>query len=188
MELVGDVVVERFQGLAIGHLGHVLSQLFRRGVYSGCDTNGLCLGDLRDQHTYAQRAAQHRDRGDSHAIIGGANYGQGSSRENAAIAPRYLGAQIVVAQSFARIHWQNLINFGVLPLTFVDPSAYERLHAGDTIRIPNIGRVLTSGEQCVATVDGSSSSITLQHNLSERQIEILMAGGAINWRDNHRTQ
>ena len=70
----------------------------------------------------------------------------------------------------------------------VDPSAYERLHAGDTIRIPNIGRVLTSGEQCVATVDGSTSSITPQHYLSERQIEILMAGGAINWRDNHRTR
>jgi aconitate hydratase len=94
----------------------------------------------------------------------------------------------VVAQSFARIHWQNLINFGVLPLTFVDPSACERLHAGDTILIPNIERVLTSGEQCVATVDRSTSSITRQHNLSECQIEILMAGGAINWRDNHRPQ
>jgi aconitate hydratase len=134
--------------------------------------------------TYASRAAHDRDLGGSHAIIGGANYGQGSSRENAAIAPRYLGAQVVIAKSFARIHWQNLINFGVLPLTFTDASDYDRIHAGDTIRIANVEAALTAGNEIIATIDGSDDSITLHHNLSQRQIKTLMAGGAINWHDN----
>jgi aconitate hydratase len=90
----------------------------------------------------------------------------------------------VIAQSFARIHWQNLINFGVLPLTFADPSDHNRLAPGDTVRIPDIEYALPAAEQIVATVDGSDNPITLPHNLSDRQIEILMAGGAINWRHN----
>jgi aconitate hydratase len=133
---------------------------------------------------YASRAAHDRDLGSSHAIVGGANYGQGSSRENAAIAPRYLGARVVIAKSFARIHWQNLINFGVLPLTFTDASDYDRLHPGDTIRIANVEAALTAGNEVMATIDGSDDSIPLHHNLSQRQIKILMAGGAINWHDN----
>jgi aconitate hydratase len=134
--------------------------------------------------SYVSRAAHDRDLGGSHAIVGGANYGQGSSRENAAIAPRYLGARVVIAKSFARIHWQNLINFGVLPLTFTDACDYDRLHPGDTIRIANVEAALTAGNEVMATIDGSDDSIPLHHNLSQRQIKILMAGGAINWHDN----
>ena len=89
------------------------------------------------------------------------------------------------AKSFARIHWQNLINFGVLPLTFTDASDYDRIHAGDTIRIANVEAALTAGNEIIATIDGSDDSITqLHHNLSQRQIKTLMAGGAINWHDN----
>ena len=73
---------------------------------------------------YHKRAARSRNAG-GHIVIGGHNYGQGSSREHAAIAPRFLGPRVVIAQSFARIHWQNLINFGVLPLTLVDPESQE---------------------------------------------------------------
>jgi aconitate hydratase len=131
---------------------------------------------------YASHAAKNRHGGLDHVIVGGANYGQGSSRENAAIALRYLGARVVIAQSIARIHWQNLINFGVLPLTFVEVADYDRLQPGDTIRIENIEAALRAGERVVATVNGSSDPIALRHNLSERQIEILVAGGAINWR------
>jgi len=72
----------------------------------------------RIDETYATRAKESRDRGETHIIVAGSNYGQCSSRENGALAPRYLGLQMVIAKSFARIHWQNLINFGVLPLTF----------------------------------------------------------------------
>jgi|SRR5271166_727913 len=88
--------------------------------------------------TYPKRARESQDRGERHAIVAGANYGQGSSRENAAIAPRYLGLAVLIAKSFARIHWQNLMNFGVLPLTFADPSGYDRLKLGDTICITGV--------------------------------------------------
>jgi aconitate hydratase len=137
-------------------------------------------------NTYPARAKAVRDRGQRHAIIAGANYGQGSSREHAAIAPRYLGAEVVIAQSFARIHWQNLVNFGVLPLTFANPSDYDRLQPGDTIRITDVAAALKGSREITAAVDDSQETITLRHNLSERQIAILLAGGAINWREDSR--
>jgi aconitate hydratase len=82
---------------------------------------------------YAGRVRKERD---GHVIVAGHNYGQGSSREHAAIAPRYLGLQAVLAKSFARIHWQNLANFGVVPLEFTDPADYDRIDQGDTIGYP----------------------------------------------------
>src|SRR5699024_3515650 len=70
-----------------------------------------------------------------HAVVGGFNYGQGSSREHAALAPRYLGLRIALVKDFARIHWQNLVNFGVLPLTFVDNDDYDLLEQGDVLEV-----------------------------------------------------
>ncbi len=121
-------------------------------------------------------------RGGGHAIVGGHNYGQGSSRENAALAPRTMGLGLVVAKSFARIHWQNLVNFGVLPLTFVDASDYESLKGGDKITIRGVADALAHGKTIEATVGGSSEgkSIKLRHELSKRQIDLLRAGGVIN--------
>jgi aconitate hydratase len=124
-----------------------------------------------------------------HAIIAGNNYGQGSSRENAAVAPRFLGLQLVIARSFARIHWQNLGNFGVLPLTFAAPSDYEHLKQGDKILISNLADTLPASKEINATVQGFASdrdgvwreSVKLRHSLSPRQIDVLLAGGAINW-------
>ena len=81
--------------------------------------------------TYAARAKQTR----AHVVVGGSNYGQGSSREHAALGPQFLGLRAVVVKSFARIHAQNLINFGVLPLTFVDPADYVAIQAGDVLRL-----------------------------------------------------
>jgi aconitate hydratase len=132
--------------------------------------------------TYAQRAGESRDGGGRHGIIAGANYGQGSSREHAALLPRYLGLEVVIAKSFARIHWQNLVNFGVLPLTFVNPSDYERLQPGQTIRLIRIRDALTAGREIQADVEASDEPIRVRHMLSNRQIDILLAGGAINWR------
>jgi aconitate hydratase len=132
--------------------------------------------------TYAKRALKSRDRGQRHVIVAGANYGQGSSREQAALFPRYLGLEVVIAKSIARIHWQNLVNFGVLPLTFADPSDYDRLKRGDTIQIVGIADALRAGHEIRAEVEGSDKPIRLRHTLSERQIDVLLAGGAINWR------
>ena len=131
--------------------------------------------------TYARRARERRDCGERHAIVAGANYGQGSSREQAALLPRYLGLEVVIAKNIARIHWQNLVNFGVLPLTFVDPSEYSLLQPEHTIRITGIRDALRRGTEFDAHVEGSDRSIKVRRTLSDRQIEILLAGGAIDW-------
>src|SRR5690625_4712970 len=86
--------------------------------------------------TYYRRAQESVASG-GHVIVGGYNYGQGSSREHAALAPRYLGLRIALVKDFARIHWQNLVNFGVLPLTFVHEEDYDLLHGGDMLQFTN---------------------------------------------------
>jgi aconitate hydratase len=135
--------------------------------------------DVIDE-SYPRRAKEVRERG-GHAVVGGANYGQGSSREHAALAPRYLGLRVVIAKSFARIHWQNLVNFGVLPLTFADGADYERLAPGDVIQIADLHASLAQGHELAARIAGKDRSLTLRHDLSARQLELLRAGGIINW-------
>jgi len=122
-----------------------------------------------------------RQRGEAgHVIVGGDNYGQGSSRENAALVPRLLGLQVVVAKSIARLHWQNLICFGVLPLTFADPADYDRIGEAQTLIIDDVPGQLRRGGAIDARLAGEP--LRLEHQLSPRQIEILLAGGVINWR------
>ncbi|HEX2134661.1 MAG TPA: aconitate hydratase [Microvirga sp.] len=131
--------------------------------------------------SYPHRAKQSGE-GRGHVIVAGNNYGQGSSRENAALAPRFLGLRAVLARSFARIHWQNLVNFGVLPLTFADPADYDRLGVGDVIELSDVHAVLRSGgKEIAAKVNGGRSTMALRHDLSSRQIDLLLAGGVINW-------
>ena len=115
-----------------------------------------------------------------HAIVAGSNYGQGSSRENAALAPRHLGLRVVLARSFARIHWQNLVNFGVVPLTFADPADYDGLGRGEALRFAGLHAALRAGPDVTATrADGTV--VRLRHALSPRQVELLLSGGVINW-------
>ncbi len=130
---------------------------------------------------YYDKAMAVRDEG-GHAVIGGSNYGQGSSREHAALAPRYLGLRLVVARDYARIHWQNLVNFGVLPLTFVDDSDYARFEEGDVVRVTGIHEALRSGDGTVEVENVTKGeTVTGLHDLSERQVEVLLAGGQIAW-------
>ncbi|MGY2052048.1 aconitate hydratase [Methylobacterium sp. JK268] len=128
--------------------------------------------------TYPERAKA-ETRG--HAIVAGTNYGQGSSRENAALAPRYLGLQVVLAKAFARIHWQNLVNFGVLPLAFADPAEYDALQPGDVVAIDGIAAALAAGPDVTARVNDGARTLRLRHDLSPRQIDLLLKGGVINW-------
>jgi aconitate hydratase len=131
--------------------------------------------------TYPRRARENRE-GDGHVIVAGNNYGQGSSRENAALVPRHLGLRVVLARSFARIHWQNLVNFGVLPLTFAEPKDYDRLKLGDVIRLSGVHTTLRSGQKAfTASVGNGMSTIALRHDLSPRQVDLLLSGGVINW-------
>ena len=129
--------------------------------------------------SYYERAVAVRDEG-GHLVVGGKNYGQGSSREHAVIAPRYLGLRVVVAKSFARIHWQNLVNFGVLPLTFSDGADYERIERDGRLTLRGIHAALDGG-QPPTVLTGDGDPIEVVHKLSLRQREIIKAGGLINW-------
>lgn len=139
--------------------------------------------DVLDE-TYHKRAVATHSTG-GHVIVAGENYGQGSSREHAALAPRYLGLRLVIAKSFARIHWQNLINFGILPLTFVSPADYDLLNIGDFVHIKQVPQFLKKGETIIAVIEGINKEIPLHHALSPRQVDILMEGGLINWVKKH---
>lgn len=130
--------------------------------------------------TYHDRATEVRE-DNGHVVVGGHNYGQGSSREHAALAPRYLGLRILIAKSFARIHWQNLVNFGILPLELVDEEEYSLLDQGDRLRLMQLRDQIRSGSSIVVHNLSKSADVTTQHNLSHRQCEILAAGGLINW-------
>jgi aconitate hydratase len=113
-------------------------------------------------------------------IVGGLNYGQGSSREHASIAPRYLGVRAVLAKSFARIHWQNLINFGILPLTFVDRNDYSKIHMNDVLEMPLVKEEIQKGNEVKVFNRTKNETYLMQHSLSKRQVEIMLAGGIIN--------
>src|ERR1700712_3634969 len=131
---------------------------------------------------YSKRAKDHRESGEqggNSAIVGGQNYGQGSSREHAAIAPRFLGLRLVVAKSFARIHWQNLANFGVLALELTNDDDYERIENGDVLVVEGLPDVLKSGQELDVRNDTKDETYSVRHRLSSRQIDLLAAGGLI---------
>jgi aconitate hydratase len=129
--------------------------------------------------TYVARARAIARRA-GHAVIAGRNYGQGSSREHAAAAPRYLGLRMVVAKSFARIHRQNLVNYGILPLLFVDPTDYDRLEMNDTLRVRDLRQKLESGGRIL--LESSNAAVETRHGLTSDQIEIILDGGVVNHR------
>lgn len=112
-------------------------------------------------------------------IVGAENYGQGSSREHAALAPRYLGIKVVITKTFARIHLANLINFGIIPLTFADVNDYELIKLADKIEFKDIKNIIKENKDLVITVNGKN--IKLNYSFTERQKEILFAGGLLNW-------
>lgn len=119
-------------------------------------------------------------------IIGGANYGQGSSREHAALAPLYLGIKAVIVKSFARIHVANLINAGILPLTFADEADYDAISLGDTLSLPQVRDRLVRGEEVVLENQTTGKTIPLRTGFSERQIEMLLAGGLLDYTRNQQ--
>lgn len=130
--------------------------------------------------TYVEGALETRNK-DGHAIVGGFNYGQGSSREHAALAPRYLGLRAVLVKDYARIHWQNLVNFGILPLTFTNEADYNLLEKDDVIVLNNIRHTILEYDTIEATIKGKDQTITLSYTLSPRQKDIIVQGGLINW-------
>ena len=133
---------------------------------------------IRLDDSFYDRAMQHKQQG--FMFVAGANYGQGSSREHAAIAPRYLGLKAVIAKSFARIHWQNLINFGMLPLTFTNSADYDHIEQGDELEIKDARHILRQGIRIQVTNKTKNETCDTQHTLSKRQIEMILEGSLIN--------
>ncbi len=127
--------------------------------------------------SFAQRA---REWGDG-IIVGGANYGQGSSREHAALAPMYLGVRAVIVKSFARIHRANLINVGILPLILVRQDDYEGLEQGDELEITGLDTGLAGGETLWVKNPSKGTMFEVKHNLTPRQARIVLAGGLLNY-------
>ena len=117
-------------------------------------------------------------------IVGGSNYGQGSSREHAALAPLYLGVKAVLTKSFARIHMANLVNAGIVPMTFENEADYDRIDQMDELRIENIGDQLKKGDTITVTDVTKGFDFQVKVNLSDRQKDMLYAGGLLNYTKN----
>ena len=114
-------------------------------------------------------------------VVGGENYGQGSSREHAALAPMYLGIKAILTKSYARIHRSNLINFGVLPLTFEDPGEFSKIQQGDRLRITQLRSALLKGDLLKIENVTQKRIFRVSHGLNSREREILLAGGLLNY-------
>ena len=128
---------------------------------------------------FSRRALENKSRGIHNVVVGGLSYGQGSSREHAAICPSHLGVRAVITRSFERIHSANLINFGIVPLLFASEEDYDRIDQGDRIGIPGIREAITKGSRVLVRNETKGFEFEAKHTLTERQIEILLAGGRL---------
>lgn len=131
---------------------------------------------------FYDNAMKEKKSGNGHVIVAGENYAQGSSREHAALAPRYLGQKAVIAKSYARIGFQNLINFGIIPFLFEEKSDYDRIEQGDQVYFENIPEnIEKDGIIHIGITSRKNEKIPVKANLSQRQKKILLAGGLINY-------
>ncbi len=117
----------------------------------------------------------------SSIVVGGENYGQGSSREHAALAPLYLGVKAVLVKSFARIHRANLINAGIIPLTFVDASDYDKFNLGDHLELPNVKQEIMNGENITVVNKTNGETVKAVCELTDRTKAIIIAGGLLDY-------
>jgi aconitate hydratase len=131
--------------------------------------------------SFYDRSIQNKKTHTGFCVIAGDNYAQGSSREHAALSPRYLGQKFAIAKSYARIGWQNLINFGMIPFEFTNTNDWDKLEQGDILRIENLRASIKNRDSVTANVVEKNIEIPLTCTISERQIEIILKGGVINF-------
>ncbi len=133
--------------------------------------------------TFYDRAMEAKDEFGGHIVVAADNYAQGSSREHAALAPKYLGQVAVIAKSYARIAWQNLANFGIVPLEFIDSEDYDKIEQGDTVTLKNLREGIMGNKPILVEIsnDNGSSEIEVKHSLSKRQVDVILKGGIINY-------
>ena len=133
--------------------------------------------------SFYDRAMEAKTTHGGHIVVAKDNYAQGSSREHAAIAPKYLGQVAVIANSYARIAWQNLVNFGILPLEFINIEDYEKIEQGDLVYFRNLREDVRNRNNIKVIVkndDGKKEEFETKHSMSDRQIDVLLKGGIIN--------
>ena len=131
---------------------------------------------------FADNAQKIKTAGKQNIIVAGLSYGQGSSREHAAICPMYLGVRAVIAKSFERIHTANLINFGIMPLIFINEGDYDKIDQGDDLEIANVRELIAAGSDLLVQNKTKGNHFSVRCNLSARQKQIVLAGGALNIR------
>ena len=135
--------------------------------------------EWEDGTRFAERARRAREEHGGHVLVAGDNYAQGSSREHAAIAPRYLGQHAVLARSYARIGWQNLVNFGIVPLELGEGDA-DAFEEGDLVEIEDLREALQSGGPVAVHNRTRETTVHATHSMSERQVEMALSGGVVN--------
>ena len=166
-----------------GHLENISQNLYLGAVtaYTGEAGTGLDVLDGQKK-PFPEIARHYKDEGVGWIAIGDENYGEGSSREHAAMEPRFMGGRAIIVRSFARIHEANLKKQGVLALTLADPADYEKFRADDTVDVTGLAE-LAPGKPVMVVVrhaDGSRDEIRVTHTMSEEHIEWFRAGSALN--------
>ena len=166
-----------------GHLDNISDNLFLGAINAFADEPGHGIDiESGDARPLPELARSYKERGIRWIAIGDENYGEGSSREHAAMEPRHLGGVAVISRSFARIHETNLKKQGMLPLTFADPADYDKIRVDDRISVVGLAD-LAPGEELAAILhhaDGSEETIRLHHSLNAEQVEWFRAGSALN--------
>jgi aconitate hydratase len=183
---IADPLTETLSGTATIKVGdnittdHIMPAGARLKYRSNVPTYSTFVFEMTDPE-FATRAAALRDQGLHNVIVAGQSYGQGSSREHAALCPMYLGVKAVIAQSIERIHMANLINFGIVPLLFADEADYGKIEQGDTLSVPNLREAVADGATIVVRNDTQGEDIPMQADFTDRQRQILLAGGLLNY-------
>lgn len=179
-ELDGRVLLKCGDKITTDHImpaGSFLKYRSNVPVYSKYVFN--CFNE-EGQPTFAERALAHKQQGVGGIVVGGESYGQGSSREHAALCPMYLGVRAVLAKSIERIHKANLINFAIVPVEFDNPDDYDRVHAGDALRIPELLESIRLLDTVRIINDAGGYEFNGRLTLSTRDRDILLAGGLLN--------
>jgi aconitate hydratase len=167
-----------------GHLDRISDNMFLGAVNAFTGETGKGVNPVTGAagQPFAKTARELRDQGIQWVVVGDENYGEGSSREHAAMSPRYLGCAVVITRSFARIHETNLKKQGILPLTFVDPRDYDRVEGGDRVSVVGL-HALEPGKPVTVRItkpDGRAEEIQCAHTLTREQIAWFRAGSALN--------
>jgi aconitate hydratase len=175
--LRGQLVLKLGDGISTDHIlpaGRWLKYRSNVPEYSRYTFRGI-------DPQFVARAERNRDSGLANIVVAGEGYGEGSSREHAAMCPRHLGVKVVIAKSFERIHVSNLINHGIVPLQFMDTESYGRLQQGDDLELPWIVTELRRSSLISVRSPEKGYEFKVKHGLSRRQVDILIQGGLLNY-------